>query len=113
MVIFPDAFIMRIINHNIVTITQETRAIPRYGALPSINYLWKQLYEYLASTMQELNRLINTGGDEHQILHYVLSIFAIEVCLEDKSVCGVTDISLRVPSSILPGKFMPKGSLLW
>lgn len=78
MVIFPDAFIMRTINHNIVTITQQNRAVPRYGALPSINYLWKQLYEYVISTMRELNHLINTGDDVDMILHYILSIFAIE-----------------------------------
>ncbi|KAJ3499278.1 hypothetical protein NLG97_g441 [Lecanicillium saksenae] len=85
MVTFPDAFIMRTINHNIVTITQESRMIPKYGAIPSINYLWRLMYEYIASTMKELNRLISEDGDPEKVLHYILGIFAIEGTIVDSA----------------------------
>ncbi|OAA69730.1 C6 zinc finger domain protein [Cordyceps fumosorosea ARSEF 2679] len=78
MVILPDAFIMRTVNHNIVTATQQSRCLPKHGTLPSIAHLWWLLYEYVASTMRELNRLISAGDDVDMILHYILSIFAIE-----------------------------------
>lgn len=81
MVFFPPAFIMRTINHRIVSISQENRVLPRYGEMPSINYLWKQLYEYISATIGELNRLLSVGNDVDMILHYILSIFAIDVSL--------------------------------
>lgn len=64
--------------------------------------------------MRELNHLINTGDDNDvdMILHYILSIFAIEVSCAPISSAGSKTNRQREPSSTRLGKFTWKASPL-